>query len=265
MIDELRGRGFSVVTFDWRGQGGSDRLLPNPRKAHIADFAAYDQDLDGVIKLLVRPTAADLKVPVIAMAHSMGGNILLRRLHDVQQEFASAIFARPWWASSHAACPGGWWKGSPTWSQPQRRFDGFRLGRGRARSTECAFLASDRHFGLQTLCPHPGDVWSRDPELQAQWADLGLAGGGAPLHGSAADSRAMPKRSPHRRCFLAQATTSVCESETVRVFAARMSGARYVEVPDAQHEILMERDVFRVQLWSAFDSFIKESAPAFSR
>ena len=30
VIDELRGRGFSVVTFDWRGQGGSDRLLPDP-------------------------------------------------------------------------------------------------------------------------------------------------------------------------------------------------------------------------------------------
>src|SRR5580692_687432 len=49
VIDELRSRGFSVVTFDWRGQGGSDRLLPDRRKAHIEDFAEYDQNLDTVI------------------------------------------------------------------------------------------------------------------------------------------------------------------------------------------------------------------------
>ena len=50
VIDELLGRGFSVATMDWRGQGGSDRLLADPRKAHIADFVQYDEDvaaLDG--------------------------------------------------------------------------------------------------------------------------------------------------------------------------------------------------------------------------
>src|ERR1700761_850551 len=63
VIDELRGRGFSVVTFDWRGQGGSDRLLPDARKAHIEDFTAYDQDLDVVIRTVVQP----MNLPSIAM------------------------------------------------------------------------------------------------------------------------------------------------------------------------------------------------------
>ena len=52
VIDELRGRGFSVVTFDWRGQGGSDRQLPDHRKAHVEDFSAYDQDLDAIMREL---------------------------------------------------------------------------------------------------------------------------------------------------------------------------------------------------------------------
>src|SRR3569623_3586134 len=67
VIDELRSRGLSVVTFDWRGQGGSDRLLPDARKAHIEDFVAYDQDLDTIIQTLVHP----IGLPRIAMAHSM--------------------------------------------------------------------------------------------------------------------------------------------------------------------------------------------------
>ncbi len=30
-IQDLRARGHAVVAFDWRGQGGSDRLLRNPQ------------------------------------------------------------------------------------------------------------------------------------------------------------------------------------------------------------------------------------------
>ena len=33
-INDLRNRGFSVVTFDWRGQGGSERLIPS-QKGHV--------------------------------------------------------------------------------------------------------------------------------------------------------------------------------------------------------------------------------------
>src|ERR1700748_470687 len=71
VIDELRGRGFSVVTFDWRGQGGSDRQLPDARKAHIENFTAYDQDLDTVIRETVMPLAAQLRAQPIVMSHSM--------------------------------------------------------------------------------------------------------------------------------------------------------------------------------------------------
>src|SRR5690606_36637332 len=31
-VSDLRRRGFTVASFDWRGQGGSERRLRNPRK-----------------------------------------------------------------------------------------------------------------------------------------------------------------------------------------------------------------------------------------
>jgi predicted alpha/beta hydrolase len=36
-------RGFAVAILDWRGQGLSDRALPNARKGHIYDFSEYDR------------------------------------------------------------------------------------------------------------------------------------------------------------------------------------------------------------------------------
>src|SRR4026207_1372149 len=45
VIADLRRRGFSVATMDWRGQGGSSRPLANPLKGHVSSFSEYDRDL----------------------------------------------------------------------------------------------------------------------------------------------------------------------------------------------------------------------------
>src|ERR1700741_82565 len=56
VIDELRSRGFAVAALDWRGQGGSVRLIPEaPLKGHIHDFTEYDADLQALMVELVTP------------------------------------------------------------------------------------------------------------------------------------------------------------------------------------------------------------------
>src|SRR5271156_6651492 len=50
VIDELRMRGFDVATMDWRGQGGSSRLLSDDsRKGYVMDFLQYDADLEAFL------------------------------------------------------------------------------------------------------------------------------------------------------------------------------------------------------------------------
>src|SRR5215510_8086444 len=39
VVRDLRDRGFAVATFDWRGQGLSDRLLSDRTKGHIRGFS----------------------------------------------------------------------------------------------------------------------------------------------------------------------------------------------------------------------------------
>ena len=43
-VRDLRSRGFAVATFDWRGQGLSDRALADPYKGHVSDFAEFFGD-----------------------------------------------------------------------------------------------------------------------------------------------------------------------------------------------------------------------------
>ena len=92
VIADLRRRGFAVAIFDLRGQGGSERMLSNPRKGHVVAFTEYDRDLAIFIDEVVRPA---LPEPYIGMGHSLGGHILLRNAQDEASPFARMILLSP--------------------------------------------------------------------------------------------------------------------------------------------------------------------------
>ena len=261
VIDELRGRGFCVVTFDWRGQGGSDRLLPDRRKAHIEDFSAYDQDLATVMREVVNPLAAGLEAsgpspwPIRWAETSCCAGCTMWRTNS-----PPPFCARPCWASIRAARPGGWWKRSPVNSTARRLPRIFVWGMADRDQLKLPFaqqiVTSDpaRYARTQALL-------AADPELRLNgptWGWLGAALDAIALTRSPGYAEAI--QTP---ClFFGAGRDRVCDTEAVRMFAARMPHAEFVEIADAEHEILMERDVFRAQLWSAFDAFHKKKRPS---
>src|SRR5512142_2619414 len=88
VIGELNDRGFVVASFDWRGQGGSARALNDPLTAHVGSFAEYDDDLQSFMQQVVAPLSP--ATPLL-LAHSMGGHIALRALHDRPAHFRAAV------------------------------------------------------------------------------------------------------------------------------------------------------------------------------
>lgn len=55
VIGELNERGFSVAALDWRGQGGSQRLLKDPKRGHIRRFDDFQRDVLAFMEDFVRP------------------------------------------------------------------------------------------------------------------------------------------------------------------------------------------------------------------
>ncbi len=92
VADELTDRGFAVFTFDWRGQGRSDRMLRNHEKGHVETFDDYVRDLTAFIDQVVHPHAPR---PIVMLAHSMGGNIALRYLHDHPAAVDRVVLSAP--------------------------------------------------------------------------------------------------------------------------------------------------------------------------
>src|SRR5690606_1509063 len=91
-VRDLRARGFAVATLDWRGQGLSDRGLGDRRKGYVRDFYQYGVDLDAFMEQIVLP---DCPPPIYALAHSMGGAIILRACHDGRRWFDRVVLSAP--------------------------------------------------------------------------------------------------------------------------------------------------------------------------
>jgi len=193
----------------------------------------------------------------------MGGNILLRRLHDRPGEFSAAILSAPMVGINPRGAP--WWLVERIAAHLNRKTPSTEFVWGMANRDQLSLpfaqqiVTSDprRYARAQALL-------AADPELRLNgptWGWLGAALAAIALLQRPGFAEAIPTPS----LLLGAGHDRVCETQATRLFAARMPHATFVEIADAEHEILMERDVFRARLWEAFDGFLKKSAPAVSR
>ncbi len=92
VISELLARGFAVATFDWRGQGGSERLLRTSRAGHVEDFDDFQLDLDAIITAM---QARDLPQPWAMLAHSTGACLAMQHIARGGEHFRRAVLTSP--------------------------------------------------------------------------------------------------------------------------------------------------------------------------
>ncbi|HTO41316.1 MAG TPA: alpha/beta hydrolase [Rhizomicrobium sp.] len=256
VIDELRVRGFTVAAFDWRGQGGSVRALADTRKCHIEDFAQYDEDLRAFLDQIVAPLTSE---PPLALAHSMGGHILLRTLHAAPDRIAGAVLTAPMLRVVT--------RGQPEWLVPIVTRVMMLLGK-----------KADYVLGMEARDPlymtfkdqlvtSDRVRFDRTRGLIGEHPELRLSG---PTWGwlSAAYASMAKVMSPG----YAQAITTpvllygagkdrIVHTAAARDFVHRLPNGSYVEFEVAEHEILMENDIVRTRFWKAFDEFANRIFP----
>jgi lysophospholipase len=257
VISDLCRRGFGVVAFDWRGQGGSSRLLPNPRKGHVDDFSDYERDLEAVMGEVMAP---HMPRPWFSLAHSMGGAVLIHTLRREPDFVSRAVITAPMIEISRVMAPA-------SAGLLAALLDGAGLGG--------SFIPGGGETAVTTK-PFVGNPVTLDAERYGRAADVIAAaphlGLGDPTIGwiNAAWRAMAPFRDPNfplqiRTPLLCIAGTAdvVTSTPAAERFAARLKAGRSVTLTGALHEIMMERDEIRALFWAAFDAFIpgSETAP----
>lgn len=84
-------QGWTITSFDWRGQGGSGRLTDDPHVGDIDRFGTYLADYGAFWKEWAAATPA----PHVAMGHSMGGHLVCRALAKVLAQPDAAVLIAP--------------------------------------------------------------------------------------------------------------------------------------------------------------------------
>lgn len=253
VIGELRARGFAVATLDWRGQGGSQRLLSNPRKGHVRRFSDYLADLDVFAREVLLP---DGPAPHFALAHSMGATVMLHAALAGRRWFDRMVLTTPMLGLDVVPAPD--FTRSLTASLAHLGCARAFVPGGNGRPvTEIPFadniLTSDAARYLRTA-----EVVRANPQL----------GLGAPTIGwlnaafgamAALEQPEVIARIRQPLLMVAAGRERLVSNTAIERLSARLIAGAHVVVPAARHEILNERDIFRAQFWAAFDAFIPGS------
>ena len=86
-----------VYAIDHRGQGFSDRMLPNPHKGHVQKFEHYVEDFAQFVAHVVLADATVDKEKLYLVSNSMGGGITIRYFQWMQENnpFKAAFHSGP--------------------------------------------------------------------------------------------------------------------------------------------------------------------------
>lgn len=256
-IGDLTGRGFCVAMADWRGQGGSHRLLRNPQRGYVRSFHDYVRDLETFFDEHVQ---TELAGPYYLLAHSTGGLVALMAAPQWTQRVRRMVLSAPLLAL----------QGFPFSMSNIRRLTGaFRLsGLGWLYATG----GPRRRLPFATN-PLTSDLtrFERNADLIDAHPSLAMGGPTATwvnrvCHAveTVADPDFMARIQIPILFVTAGADVVVSTALTERYARGLRSGA-VVTIDGARHEILQEADFYREQFLAAFDAFVPGSDVLASR
>ena len=252
VCEALSERGFAVFSLDWRGQGLSDRMLPDSQKGHVDDFEDYLRDLEQLMTIVERRSAPP---PFVLLGHSMGGHLALRFLARHQEQFACGVLSSP---MIDIQVP----KFLPR--RLLRWLVGAALRRGRSGSYVFGagpFGARDRRFegnpltSDRTRFQRNVDMIARDPRLALGGVTFGWLS--AALH--SIDDMAATHFARNLVVPLLIATAAedqIVSRRAQEVFCRQAPDCRQLLIEGARHELLVETDPRRALFWQAFDRFV---------
>jgi lysophospholipase len=251
---DLLARGFAVAALDWRGQGGSERVLGNRMKGHVDDFSQFESDLEAFVAEVLEPHCPR---PWFGLGHSMGAAVLIIVDAEGRCPFDRLVLTSPMIAV----------KGID-----HRGLARYVVSVLDALGFGGAFAPGN---GAETFWSRPfkGNVFTTDAKRFARISGLTQAAphlflGGPTVGWTHAAFRAMrrfddpmfPRYASTPILIIASGADRVTNCAAAERFAARLRGGRIIVIEGAEHEIMFERDALRDQFWAAFDAFVPGSA-----
>ena len=233
--------GYHAVVIDVRGQGLAARLVADPMVGHVGDFMDYYKDMQALLPLL-----DELPQPRFLLAHSMGGTIALRALH---QGFpvARAAFSSPMWGIRFSRGMAPLARGIAGIANLLGRGGAYAPGTGPATYLVAA------PFKGNTLTTHE-PTWDWMKRQVVAHPELSLGGPSFHwVHAALAECRALSRLTAPVVPALAilGSAEKIVDPQAIQRRMTTWPGSRLVILPGAEHEVLMEAPRIRAEAMRA--------------
>ena len=246
-IQEFLDKNYSVVSFDWRGQGMSDHQILDIHKSYIKDFKRHDEDLEYILNEIIDK---NFTKPLIGIGHSMGGCLMLSALHDHPGRFSKGILSAPMLGFKNEK----FLKTASSLMNLFRKDTDYLLGSmpnmGKETSFEKNELTTDR------------DRYQRALLLVRKYPNIRLWG----VTNSFAKAVNKRFKTIRKKNWIEEIDTNiliinnlgdrVVDPKKIKDTSCKLKNSKYIEFKGTEHEIFFEKDIFRKRLWNKIDTFL---------
>lgn len=252
-ISDLNRRGFCVATMDWRGQGGSFRILKDAARGYVRKFSDYRSDFEIFLKTIIMP---DCPPPYYILAHSTGALIALQSHEMLQSRIRRMVLVSPFLGLARSIFSdrqlrplatllassgfGSRYAGKVPLQLPPESFDGNPLTHDQTRYLRNAAITRD----------HP-QLGIAGPTIR--WLAQTLNAIHSINNQQFYENFAIPT------LFIVPGADRVVDGKAAMRLAEKLRSASLITIDGARHELLQESDFYREQVWAAFDAFIPGS------
>lgn len=247
---DLNSRGFDVVSFDWRGQGGSSRFFSNPRRGHIDSFEQYADDLDLIFTEVALP---ECRAPFYIMAHSTGALVALYAAPNLNNRIQRMLLCSPFLGIGDEAL-------SPVQVQLVSGVLTF-LGVGNMHMGGSRYGIASIPFETNRLTTDPVR-YARNKEILDPINGLGLGSATAGWLSASMKAVDYVRNTDHMAqihipiLLINAGADRVVSTAAIEDYAGRIRSGAVITIDGARHELMQENDRYREQLLAAFDAFI---------
>ncbi len=249
-IEQLRSEGFEVVAFDWRGQGGSDRLLEDPRRGYVDTFDDYVADLESVIDEVLLP---DCRAPYYLLAHSTGGLVALTAAIKIRNKIRRMVLCSPFLGINSRGLPDSWVYFATGAMTALGLGESF-VGRGGTPIENIPYA--------KNLVTSDTARFMRNRQFVEEHRSLSIGGPTANwvfAAGKAIEQVFDPdfySRISIPALFVIAGSDQVVDPAAAEQLALRIRTASSLTISGAKHELFQEQNRYREQALAAFNAFV---------
>lgn len=249
-ISDLLKNGFDVLTFDWRGQGGSSRLVTNKRLGFVDNFNHYVTDVETIFSSVALP---DCRAPYFILGHSTGSLVALLAAPTLGPQIQRMVLGSPMLgliglpisqnivkyitATLHVLGLGRVFVSGGPNPQTTRIFEKNKVTSSKTRFTIIKNFA-EKFPNLTLGGPSASWVFSaikaieeaNDPDFASQVTVPTL--------------------------LICAGNEHIVDNNITEHFGRRLRSGKTLTIPGAKHEILQEKNIYREQFLAAFYAFV---------